>query len=72
MAKKRMTVREKKERARYKKKWQEEGILPLNKPKLSRKKYIEEAREEWNGRDTGCYVWDAHLMEAISIMLSHT
>lgn len=69
---KRMTAREKKCNARWKKQMQEEGILPPDKPKLNRKKYIEEAREEWNGRDKSCYVWDAYLMEAISIMLSRT
>ncbi|MBC5745071.1 hypothetical protein FMM74_016215 [Lachnospiraceae bacterium MD308] len=69
---KRMTAREKKCKAEWKKRMQEEGILPPDKPKLNRKKYIEEAQEEWNGRDTECYVWDAYLMEAISIMLSRT
>lgn len=69
--KKRMTAREKKDRAEWKKQMQEKGILPPDKPKLNRKKYIEEARADWNGRDGGCYVWDACLMEAMGIMLSH-
>lgn len=66
---KRMTNREKEERARIKKKLQEEGTLPPDKPKLNRKKYVEEARKEWNGRDKGCFVWDVYLCESISIML---
>jgi hypothetical protein len=69
---KRMTARDKKYRAELKKRMQQEGILPLDKPKLNRKKYIEEARVEWNGRDGGCYVWDAYLMEEMGIMLSRT
>lgn len=66
---KRMTNREKEERARIKKKLQEDGILPMDKPRLNRKKYVEEARKEWNGRDSGFLVWDMYLCEAISIML---
>ena len=50
--KKRLTNREKKDRAEFKKQMQEKGILPLDKPKLNRKKFIKEAREEWNGRDS--------------------
>lgn len=64
-----MTKREKAERAKAKKRLQEQGVLPPDKPKLNRKKYIEEAREEWNGRDRGCYVWDVYLYKAIGIML---
>ena len=50
--KKKLTNREKKDRAEFKKQMQEKGILPPDKPKLNRKKFIEEAREEWNGRDS--------------------
>lgn len=71
-AKKRMTNAQKKYNAQIKKQMQEKGILPPDKPKLNRKKYIEEAREEWNTRDSGCYVWDAYLYRAISMMLSQT
>lgn len=69
---KRMTAREKKYKAEWKKRMQEEGKLPPDKPQLNRKKYIEEAQEEWYGRNGGCYVWDCYLMEAMGIMLSHT
>lgn len=54
----------------FKKQMQEKGILPLDKPKLNRKKFIEEAREEWNGRDSECYIWEHYLMEAMSYMLT--
>lgn len=69
MAKKRLTNREKKDRAEFKKHMQEKGILPPDKPKLNRKKFIEEARKEWNGRDGECYIWEHYLMEAMSYML---
>lgn len=42
--KKRLTQREKAERAAIKKRLQKEGLLPPNKPRLNRKKF---ARETW-------------------------
>lgn len=57
-------------RAELKKKWQDGGILPPDKPRLNRKKFIEEAREGWNNRDAGCHVWDIYLMEAFGCMLA--
>ena len=49
---------------------QEKGILPPDKPKLNRKKYVEEARQEWNNRVNDIsIVWDEYLYQAISIML---
>jgi len=42
--KKRLTQREKAERAALKKKFQAEGLIPPNKPRLNRKKF---ARETW-------------------------
>lgn len=45
-----MTNKEKRERAAAKKRLQEEGILPPDKPRLNRKKFIEEAEAEWAGR----------------------
>lgn len=67
--KKRLTNKEKQARADFKKRMQEQGILPQDKPKLNRKKFIEEARTEWNGRSSDCYIWEHYLMEAISYML---
>lgn len=69
---KRMTARQKKDNDEWKKQMQGKGILPPDKPKLNRKKYIEEAKAEWDGRDSSCYVWDYYIMEAVSIMLAHT
>lgn len=70
--KKRMTNAQKKLNAEIKKELQEKGVLPPDKPKLNRKKFIEEARQEWNERDNSFYAWEVFLFEAISIMLSHT
>lgn len=67
--KKRLTNKEKQARADFKKRMQEQGVLPQDKPKLNRKKFIEEARTEWNGRSNDCYIWEHYLMEAISYML---
>lgn len=68
---KRLTVREKQERAAFKKRMQDKGVLPPDKAKLNRKKFIEEAREEWNNREEGCVIWDLYLTEALSFMLGH-
>lgn len=69
---KRMTNREKAERARIKKELQEKGVVPPDKPRLNRKKFVEEAMQEWNGRDKEYYGWDFFLYKAISIMLGAT
>ena len=64
-----MTSAEKAMNAKIKKKMQEEGILPPDKPRLNRKKYVDEARQEWNDRDLDSHVWDLYLFSAIGIML---
>lgn len=69
---KKMTNAQKRFNAQVKKDMQDKGILPPDKPKLNRKKFIEEARQEWNEKDKDFYAWEVHLYEAISIMLSHT
>ena len=68
--KKRMTSREKRERAAAKKRLQEEGILPPDKPRLNRKRFIEEAMSEWNDRDP-CQIWELYLIRAVSYMLGY-
>lgn len=68
---KRLTIREKQERAAFKKRMQDKGLLPPDKPKLNRKKFIEEARKEWDNREEECDIWDLYLMEALSFMLGH-
>lgn len=68
---KRMTNREKQERAAMKKRLQDEGLIPPNKPRLNRKRFIEEAEAEWNGRDLECLIWDLYIMRALSYVMGH-
>lgn len=72
MAGKRLTSREKKLRAQAKKRLQEEGIIPPDKPRLNRKKFIEEARAEWEDRSPDCFMWDLYLWKALMVMLNYT
>lgn len=72
MAGKRLTSREKKLRAQEKKWLQEEGLIPPDKPRLNRKKFIEEARAEWEGRSQDCFMWDLYLWKALMVMLNYT
>lgn len=69
--KKRLTNKEKKLNAEIKRELQEKGVIPPDKPKLNRKRFIEEAVAGWNSRDKECFVWDLYLMEAMSYMLGH-
>lgn len=69
---KRYTQADKKRMAKMRKELKERGIIPPDKPKLNRKKFIEEARQEWNDRGEGCYVWDLYLRKAIGTMLGAT
>lgn len=59
-----MTKKEKKQRAAVKKELQEKGILPPDKKPLNRKKFIDEAIEEWENRAPDCLVWDGYLQQA--------
>ena len=45
--KKRLTQREKAERAKMKKRLQARGVLPPDKPRLNRKKFAQETWAEW-------------------------
>lgn len=67
-----LTNREKRENAQIKKKLQEEGVLPPDKKPLNRKKFIEEARQEWNSRDLECHIWLAYICEAASVVMAAT
>lgn len=66
-----MTNREKQERAAMKKRLQDEGLIPPNKPRLNRKRFIEEAEAEWNGRDLECLIWDLYIMRALFYVMGH-
>lgn len=65
--KKRLTQREKAERAKIKKRLQEEGLLPPDKPRLNRKKFAREVWEEFNGMDV--FKADYYLRQAIGAMV---
>lgn len=67
----RLTMREKKLNAELKKKWQEEGIIPPDKPKLDRKKFIQEAMDGWNSREPDI-MWDKYIYKSIGLMLGHS
>lgn len=67
MAKKKMTQREKAERARIKKELQQEGLLPPDKPRLNRKKFAAEVWEEW--KELSPLQDDFYLWRAISCMV---
>lgn len=69
--KKKMTNSEKRARAEAKRRLQEKGILPPDKPRLNRKKFISEAKTEWNERDTACRIWDVYLAHAAAFMMHH-
>lgn len=69
--KRELTKREKKVKAGIKKQMQEEGILPPDKPRLNREKFIKESAREWDGRDMECMIWDIYLTRAASWMTGH-
>ena len=65
----RMTNKEKKERTAIKKQLQADGVLPPDKPSLNRRKFIQEAREEYNAFSKECMVSDLYLHRAVSVLL---
>ena len=67
-----MTKSKIKQRAKIKKSLQARGILPPDKKKLNRKKFIDEAREQWQKRDLGCILWDYYIQQALVWMTSYT
>lgn len=72
MRRKRLSDKEKRKNTEIKRRLQKEGFLPPDKPRLNRKKFIDEATEEWNNRDEDCLVWEFYIMQAISYMLGHS
>lgn len=69
--KKRLTQKEKKQNAEVKKELQEKGIIPPDKPRLNRKKFVDEAMKEWDNRPQ-CYIWDIYLIEALGFIIGRT
>ena len=67
-----MTKKEIKLRAEIKKSLQTKGLLPPNKKKLNRKKFIDETREQWLKRDRTCFKWEFYIMRALVWMTSYT
>lgn len=65
---KRMTISEKKERARIKGELQKKGILPPDKPRLNRKKFAKDTISEWVKDFSGLDA-DIYLRQAILIFL---
>ena len=63
MKKKRLTQREKAERAALKKKFQAEGIIPPDKPRLNRKKF---ARETWAEYET--FYTTSHIRAELALI----
>lgn len=67
-----MTKGERKLRQQAKQQLVAAGVLPPPKKRINRKKYIEQAWEEYSAQDTGKY-YDvyAYLLKAISMMATH-
>ena len=67
-----MTKSEIKEKAKIKKILQAKGLLPPDKKRLNRKRFIDEAREQWEKRDLSCILWDYYIQQALVWMTSYT
>ena len=68
---KRLTQREKRERAMVKRELQEAGILPPDKPRLNRKRFKEEVQAAWDSEMNLASLPDALLLSrAITWMLA--
>lgn len=65
---KRLTQREKADRAALKKKLQTEGLIPPDKPRLNRKKFAAEVVAEFQAMDV--FVADTYLRQAVFTMVS--
>ena len=68
--KKKLTQKEKKFRQELKKKWQEDGVLPPDKPRLNRKKFAEDTLKEWKDlrEQIGIFESNYYLFEGIIYM----
>lgn len=69
---KKMTNAEKKRRAQVKKQLQAEGILPPDKPRVNRQKYIEETLEMWKEKSVELgYAQDFWLLTSIMLLITN-
>lgn len=68
---KRLTQKQKNANREAKKRLQAKGILPPDKKKLNRKKFIDETINEWRNREHSS-IWDIYLAEAAMIISART
>jgi hypothetical protein len=66
-----MTNAEKKAAAEFRKEMKEKGILPPDKPRLNRKKFIEETERAWKERPNS-FVWDHYIVRAVHLIMTQT
>lgn len=64
-----MTKKEIKRRAAIKKELQDKGIIPPDKPRLNRKKFIDDVTKEWEARPVTA--WEMYMIRSIYWALSH-
>lgn len=65
---KRLTQRQKEERARIKRKLQQDGLIPMDKPRLDRKKFAAEVLEEFDKMDA--FTAGVYLRRAVDCMVA--
>ncbi len=68
---KRLTNREKQHHKEIKKELQEAGVLSPDKPRLNRKKFIDEAKAAWDDRDKEFPFWETLIINASSYVMAH-
>lgn len=70
---KKLTQKEKKFRQELKKKWQEEGVLPPDKPKLNRKKFAIETIREFDKitNENDIYTNYFNILQSIYMFIPH-
>lgn len=66
---KKLTNRQKEENRRFKKQLVDQGILPPPKPKLNRKKFIEDTKAAWN-EDSNFDTKVFFIMQAVSYVMA--
>lgn len=69
MTKRRLTKREREQRAKTMKYLRDKGLVDPPKKRLNREKFLEEAEKTWNERPK-CYVWEWYLVRACEIVMA--